>query len=110
MMRSGPRAAFVVSTFTSVHGLRFATAAWKIGAPGPGTWNVRYSSLASALANGVGPPIAELLVGQGDRTVPVRRVQQDRRGGLQGRERQRQDAAERRGIDRPGRRRQAANR
>ena len=33
----GPRSGFFVSTFASVHGLRFADAAWKMGTPEPGT-------------------------------------------------------------------------
>ena len=37
MISIGPRPGFFVSTFTSVHGLRFAIAAWKSGAPEPGT-------------------------------------------------------------------------
>jgi hypothetical protein len=34
---SGPRSALSVSTFASVHGLKFAVAAWNSGAPGAGT-------------------------------------------------------------------------
>ena len=37
MISSGPRSAFSVSTFASVHGLRFAVAAWNSGAPAAGT-------------------------------------------------------------------------
>ena len=33
----GPRSGFFVSTLSSVHGLRFAFAAWKSTLPGPGT-------------------------------------------------------------------------
>src|SRR2546428_14175575 len=55
MMSSGPRSGFSVLTLTSVHGLTFAAAAWNRVAPGAGTANVSYSSLASvsltALAN-----------------------------------------------------------
>ena len=55
MIRSGPRSGLSVSTLASVHGLRFAAAAWKIGSPGAGTAYVSYSSFASssstALAN-----------------------------------------------------------
>jgi hypothetical protein len=40
MMRRGPRSGFLVSTFASVQGLRFAVAAWKSGAPDAGTANV----------------------------------------------------------------------
>ena len=40
MIRSGPRSGFLLSTFASVHGLRFAVAAWKSGAPGAGTAKV----------------------------------------------------------------------
>src|SRR2546423_7076155 len=47
-MSSGPRSGFLVRTFTSVHGLRFALAAWKSGAPDPGTENISYSCFASA--------------------------------------------------------------
>lgn len=37
-----------MSTFASVHGLRFAVAAWNSGAPGAGTANVSYSCRASS--------------------------------------------------------------
>ena len=37
MMSSGPRSGFFDRTFASVHGLRLAAAAWKIGSPEPGT-------------------------------------------------------------------------
>ena len=37
MMSSGPRSGLSVSTLTSVHGLRFAVAAWNSGLPGAGT-------------------------------------------------------------------------
>src|SRR5665647_3540517 len=47
MNSSGPRSGFSVSTFTSVHGLRFAVAAWKSGVPDAGTAKVSYSSFAS---------------------------------------------------------------
>ena len=40
MMSSGPRSGFLVFTFTSVHGLRFAVAAWNSGAPAAGTAKV----------------------------------------------------------------------
>src|SRR5690349_9772640 len=54
-IRSGPRSGFLVLTFTSVHGLRLALAAWNNGRPAAGTANVLYSSCASssdtALAN-----------------------------------------------------------
>ena len=33
----GPRSGFLLLTLTSVQGLRFADAAWKIGAPAPAT-------------------------------------------------------------------------
>jgi len=36
MNRSGPRSGFLLSTFASVHGVRLAAAAWKIGAPDAG--------------------------------------------------------------------------
>jgi hypothetical protein len=36
MNNSGPRSGLSVSTFASVHGLTFATAAWNSGAPGTG--------------------------------------------------------------------------
>ena len=55
MISSGPRSGLSVSTLTSVHGFRFAVAAWNSGAPGAGTAYVSYSSFASsgdtALAN-----------------------------------------------------------
>ena len=35
--QSGPRSGFFESTFTSVHGLKFAVAAWNSGAPAAGT-------------------------------------------------------------------------
>ncbi len=38
---------FSVSTRASVHGLRLAAAAWKIGTPEPGTEYVSYSACAS---------------------------------------------------------------
>jgi len=37
MISIGPRSGFMVSTLASVHGLRFAAAAWKIGTPDAGT-------------------------------------------------------------------------
>ena len=37
MISSGPRSGFSLSTFASVQGLRLAAAAWKSGAPEPGT-------------------------------------------------------------------------
>ncbi len=33
MINTGPRSGFFVSTFASVHGFKFAEAAWKIGSP-----------------------------------------------------------------------------
>jgi len=56
MSRSGPRSGFLVSTFASVHGLRFAVAAWKIGAPGAGTAKDSYSSLASSSLTALAKP------------------------------------------------------
>src|SRR3954470_18808052 len=47
MIRSGPRSGLRVFTFASVHGFRFAVAAWNSGAPGAGTAYVSYSSRAS---------------------------------------------------------------
>jgi hypothetical protein len=40
MINSGPRSGFLLLTFTSVHGLRFAVAAWNSGRPAAGTANV----------------------------------------------------------------------
>jgi hypothetical protein len=37
MISRGPRSGFSLSTLASVHGLRFAVAAWKSGAPEAGT-------------------------------------------------------------------------
>ena len=37
MISIGPRSGFSLSTFASVHGFRFAVAAWKSGAPDAGT-------------------------------------------------------------------------
>ncbi len=54
--------------------------------------------------------IAELLEGQRHRTMPIRGVAQHGRGRLQRRNRQRQDAPERRRVDGHGRRRGAAAR
>ena len=48
MMSSGPRFGFFVSTFASVHGLKFAVAAWNSGSPGVATEKVSYSSFASS--------------------------------------------------------------
>ena len=39
MISSGPRLGFLLSTLTSVQGLKFAVAAWNSGAPGAGTAN-----------------------------------------------------------------------
>ena len=39
-MSNGPRSGFLVLTFTSVHGLRLAVAAWNSGSPAAGTANV----------------------------------------------------------------------
>src|SRR5262249_32554631 len=44
----GPRSGLVELTFASVHGLRFADAAWKSGSPGPGTEDPRDSFLAAS--------------------------------------------------------------
>jgi hypothetical protein len=40
MMSRGPRSGFLVSTFDSVHGLRFALPIWARAIPEPATWNV----------------------------------------------------------------------
>ncbi len=37
MMSNGPRSGFFDFTLASVHGLKFAVAAWKSGTPEPGT-------------------------------------------------------------------------
>ena len=37
IISSGPRSGFFVLTRASVHGLRLAATAWKIGVPEPGT-------------------------------------------------------------------------
>ena len=65
MISIGPRVGFFVSTFASVHGLRFAAAAWNSGSPGAGTANFSYSAFASfsstAFANAVGEDEAKEL-------------------------------------------------
>src|ERR1700682_3377725 len=48
MMSNGPRSGFFDFTFASVHGFRFAVAAWNRGTPEPGTANLLYSSCASS--------------------------------------------------------------
>ncbi len=88
---SGPRSVEVVSTLASVHGLKFAAAAWKRGSPGAGLAKVSYSSR-----------VAELLVRQRDGPVVVGRVAEDHARGPQRGQWQRQHAAEGRGIDGDG--------
>ena len=59
------------------------------------------------LGHGVGEAVAELVEGQGHRTVPVRRVREHGRPGLERGEREGQHATGRRRVDRAGRRREA---
>ena len=74
MISSGPRSGFLLLTLTSVHGLRFAVAAWNSGAPGAGTANVVVQLLGLVLVDRVGERVAELVVGQRHRAAAVARV------------------------------------
>src|SRR5437588_5824 len=56
MRRSGPRSAFLVSTWSSVHGFRLAVAAEKRGRPDPATWWVSYSFFDSSSASALVHP------------------------------------------------------
>jgi len=107
MMSSGPRAGFFVSTFASVHGLRFADAAWKIGLPGGRHGEGLVELLGFHLAHGVGEREAELVMSERDRTAAVRRVPKYRPRGLQRGDRQWEDTPERRRVDRHRHRGQA---
>ena len=71
MISSGPRSGFSVSTFTSVHGFRFAAAAWNSGTPAAGTAYVVVELLRLVLGHRVGEGVPELVVGQRDGPVPV---------------------------------------
>jgi hypothetical protein len=55
-MSSGPRFGFLLSTLASVHGFRFAVAAWKSGRPEAGTAKVEYSSFASSSVTAFAKP------------------------------------------------------
>ena len=56
MISSGPRSASRLLTFASVHGLRFAVAAWNSGIPEAGTAKVDYSSFASSSLTALAKP------------------------------------------------------
>ena len=71
MISSGPRSGFFVSTFASVHGLRFAVAAWNSGSPGRRDGVGLVELLRLVLAHRVGERVAELLVGERDGAVAV---------------------------------------
>ena len=58
----------------SDHGLKFAAAAWKSGSPAPGTEYGKVQLLRLVLADRVREAVAELLVAERDRAVPVRGV------------------------------------
>ena len=78
MMSNGPRSAFLVLTFTSVHGFRFAVAAWNSGAPGRRHRVGVVELLRLVLADRVGERVAELVVGERDRTAVVGRIAEHR--------------------------------
>src|SRR5580704_15279970 len=67
----GPRSGLRVSTLSSVRGLKFAGAACQSGAPGGRDGERLEQAPGLVLVDGVGERVAELLVGQRDRAVPV---------------------------------------
>jgi hypothetical protein len=91
MISSGPRSGFLLSTFASVQGLRFAAAAWKTGSPAPGTANFSYSDFASSSSRA----LANLLVRERHGSMAVRGVLQHGRSRSQRGDRKRQHAPER---------------
>ena len=78
---SGPRFSLPVSTLAGECGLKLAAAASNSGLPGAGIVQRSYSASDSSLGDGVAEGEPELLGGQGDRPVLVRRVLEHRQGG-----------------------------
>ena len=77
MISSGPRSAFFVSTFASVHGFRFADAAWKRGSPAAGkplfqAATANLNPWTEAKVRSKSPERGPLLIvsGERDNTVP----------------------------------------
>ena len=99
-MRSGPRSGFLLSTFASVHGLRFAVGRLEERRARGGDGERLVQLLRLVLAHGVGEPVPELVVGERHRAIPVGGVSEHRERRLERRDRKRKDAAEGRGIDR----------
>ena len=96
MINIGPRSGLVLSALTSVPGLMLAKAAWNSGIPDPATWNWSYSLVGVVLGDGVGEAEPELVEGEGDGAMPVRRIRQHGGGCLESVDRQRQHASGRR--------------
>ena len=66
-----------MSTLTSVHGLRLASAAWKTGAPGAGDGVGRIEELRLDFAHGIREAETELLIGQRNCAMAIGRIDQD---------------------------------
>ena len=110
MISSGPRSLFFVSTLASVQGFRFARRRLEERLAGGGDRAVLVQLVRLVLVDRVREGVAELLVGERDGAVVVRRVVQHGRARAQRRERQRQHAPEGRRARSRRRRRRARGR